>query len=657
MTLYGWLRDLPDPKDFNIAALFKQNANVKAASGNIDLRSYTTPSNQYNIGSCFPSGTLILMEDFTERPIEQVAVGNKVRTHTGKVRSVTNTFTRSYSGLTYRVTVQGYGYPLTMTEEHPVGVIPNVSSRAKYREYEPGELTWVKAKDLKPGDFVIITGKHSVDECKNLNISVADYISEELYTSEGRVRLLTGRRGFDIPQQVEVTETFAQLIGLFLAEGSYEKAHGRPVGVNFTFAWHEEKYQEFVVHALESIFGAAAEIQCYEQRPSVKDVHCSNATLARLFHGLCGDGALSKFVDPVFFASPRRVQLHLLKGWLQGDGTQSPVRLKRSDGKVRGAASIEGTTSSTQLSKDMFRVSLLCGLKPTLQVRPQASHQNAEAKVLSFYSKDILEIFPDAEKIIEDAGVIMTGQTWYRRHDLGFLCRIKSIEVSEAEELPVHNLEVEGEHTYVANNIAVHNCAGNATADSVEILNAIEGKPRVELSRLFVYSMARTLHQALDKDEGTYIRTCFKVLSTFGICEESVWPYNTKKVFVSPSLTAQRRALGHKIHSFYRISSTGQDRIDEVTKALKLMKPVVFGTRVDQAFKELQTFNPVGEPRGKTLGGHAMIIVGVLDGNFIVKNSWGTSWGQKGFWLMKPSYLAWKNTHDLWVPTLGVEFR
>jgi C1A family cysteine protease len=211
--------------------------------------------------------------------------------------------------------------------------------------------------------------------------------------------------------------------------------------------------------------------------------------------------------------------------------------------------------------------------------------------------------------------------------------------------------------TTPSNQYNIGSCAGNATADSVEILNAIEGKPRVELSRLFVYSMARTLHQALAKDEGTYIRTCFKVLSTFGICEETVWPYDTRKVFVSPSLTAQRRALGHKIHSFYRISSTGQDRIDDVAKALRLRKPVVFGTLVDQAFVDLRNFNPMSEPRGKTLGGHAMIVVGIQDGNFIVKNSWGTGWGQKGFWLMKPSYLAWKNTHDLWVPTLGVEFR
>jgi cathepsin B len=34
---------------------------------------------------------------------------------------------------------------------------------------------------------------------------------------------------------------------------------------------------------------------------------------------------------------------------------------------------------------------------------------------------------------------------------------------------------------------------------------------------------------------------------------------------------------------------------------------------------------------GSQLGGHAVKIVGWGDGYWIVANSWGTSWGEKGF--------------------------
>ena len=39
-------------------------------------------------------------------------------------------------------------------------------------------------------------------------------------------------------------------------------------------------------------------------------------------------------------------------------------------------------------------------------------------------------------------------------------------------------------------------------------------------------------------------------------------------------------------------------------------------------------------------GGHAICIVGYrTDGRFIVRNSWGTSWGDGGFAYLKPSYI------------------
>jgi len=214
-------------------------------------------------------------------------------------------------------------------------------------------------------------------------------------------------------------------------------------------------------------------------------------------------------------------------------------------------------------------------------------------------------------------------------------------------------------------------CAGNATADSVEILDAQdeeykaakEGRAKVpiaQLARLFVYAKARELHQDLDKDQGTYISSCFEVLSRFGICTEKLWPYDASKVFVTPSIKALREATGHKIHSYYRVHEDGNDRVDAVLLALKAKHPVVFGTLIPSWFSTLRDSNPVTRPKDneQTAGGHAMIIVGWSSAKscFIVKNSWGKAWGDEGYWYMSPEYLAWESTWDLWVPTRGYAF-
>jgi len=227
-------------------------------------------------------------------------------------------------------------------------------------------------------------------------------------------------------------------------------------------------------------------------------------------------------------------------------------------------------------------------------------------------------------------------------------------------------------HTTSTNQYKAGSCAGNATADSIEVLNSIEGKPHVELSRLFVYTLARNFmdedldgRSDIDKDNGTYIRLCFEVLSKFGICEESLWPYDLdgwgkpENLHVLPTLKAMRRAVGHKIHSYYRITATGDDRLNEILSALRSNHPVVFGTRVTEAFTNLRTEGPVSRPNASaTVGGHAMIIVGYLTGiGFIIKNSWGTDWGDGGFCIMTPDYLTWNVTQDIWVPTRGREFK
>lgn len=223
--------------------------------------------------------------------------------------------------------------------------------------------------------------------------------------------------------------------------------------------------------------------------------------------------------------------------------------------------------------------------------------------------------------------------------------------LAKAPQVATGDVDLRGYCT-ASNQRSLSSCAGCATTDAVEIETAIEtGEPAPELSSLFVYGLARTLNNALDQDEGTPIRSCFQVLSDFGICLESDWPYEESKVFVSPSLISQRKATAHKIRGYYRIKTEGDDRIPDVVATLRTHHPVVFGTLINDPFRSNTGSEIIDRPSGTTIGGHAMIVVGYVGGLFIIKNSWGKNWRNNGFCLMTPAYLTWGETTDIWVPT------
>jgi hypothetical protein len=111
-----------------------------------------------------------------------------------------------------------------------------------------------------------------------------------------------------------------------------------------------------------------------------------------------------------------------------------------------------------------------------------------------------------------------------------------------------------------------------------------------------------------------------------------------------------REATGHKIHSYYKIVGKGDERVKQCIAALRSGCPVVFGTLVAEDLGKHRGDGVVGIPTGELAGGHAMILVGYDSKKkaFIVKNSWGSSFGVDGFAYFSEEYIAWGETWDLW---------
>lgn len=68
---------------------------------------------------CFKGSTKVVMEDFTEKPIRDIKIGEYVRTHTGIRKQVTEVMRRKWQGKVIKMRVYGVAEPIVCTLEHP----------------------------------------------------------------------------------------------------------------------------------------------------------------------------------------------------------------------------------------------------------------------------------------------------------------------------------------------------------------------------------------------------------------------------------------------------------------------------------------------------------------------------------------------------------
>ena len=413
---YGWIPDLPDQRDYLYAA---PPHVLQALPASVDLRPGCPPVyDQGQLGSCFPAGTPILLADGTERAIEKVEVGQPVITHTGDIKPVTKVYRRPYSGEMYAINIQGWQDSLTMTAEHPVAVIPNVHKHAEYGAFEAGEIIWIKAEELEPGNFVLTPYGHR-------------------------------------------------------------------------------------------------------------------------------------------------------------------------DGKEQ--SSIE---YSKILEESVFAINSL------------AAH--------------------------------------YEPTEYGLACRIASITIEDAEEIPVYNLEVEDDHTYIANGIAVHNCTANAIAGAIEFDQIKQGQTPFVPSRLFIYYNEREIEGTVDSDSGAMLRDGVKSVATQGVCDETEWPYDISQFAVQPPPQCYQDALACKATLYRRIVQN----LSQMKGCLASGYPFVFGFVVYESFESDEVAQtgivPMPQYGEQILGGHAICAVGYdnTQQTFTFRNSWSASWGDQGYGYMPYTYLT-----------------
>lgn len=168
-------------------------------------------------------------------------------------------------------------------------------------------------------------------------------------------------------------------------------------------------------------------------------------------------------------------------------------------------------------------------------------------------------------------------------------------------------------------------------------------------SRLFIYYNEREMEGTVNEDSGAEIRDGIKSIATLGVCDEKIWPYDISQFKVKPCGKAYNNAQNHHGVKYHRLSQS----IDELRHCLSNGYPFVFGFAVYQSFESERVartgYMNMPLSNDKFLGGHAVMAVGYTDDYFIIRNSWGSSWGDKGYFYMPNAYiLNPKLCSDFW---------
>ncbi len=375
------------------------------------------------------------------KTMAELAVGDRVLTHTGDYKPVTRIWDMKYTGPMYKIYVYGKPEPLVCTADHPILAVSRPVSRRKdgrlLRVTEP--LSMIKPARLKEGDYVVSSIIKRVVPVSSFEKEVALY--------RGGI----AKRKLEIPANADLF----RLIGYYLSEGS---CYGGSE-VNFDFSRTELKtFAADCAQLAKRIFGK----ECAFTRNGRNGMRLVlYSAIAEDFFSQFGKGAPNKKIpDWAFFAEPTK-QLELLKGEWQGDG----CRMNQQRQKY-----LNITTTSRVLAFQLQALYARLGIVATID------SELSPGRLRSYH----INVFGRwALKIAKMWGVRFDYAP--SKHTDKFLLDenyvylpIRRIEINEVEDHRVMDVTVEADHTFSPAGIVTSNCVDACPFDALFMTNDYE---------------------------------------------------------------------------------------------------------------------------------------------------------------------------------------
>ncbi len=387
------------------------------------------PVNKKNIwpavdyGRCVPPWTPVVSSKGIV-PIEEIQVGDRVLTHTGSFKRVTEVFRRKHTGRVYTFKTLGNAEPLTVTEGHPILV-----------QYPEG-LVWLMPDQIRYRNYLTrpIIKEHQT-------LPVLEYTHEQYHPA--------GRGGyFTVETNVlSFTQELARLIGYYLSEGYADRYR-----VSFDINRNEEEtLAADIIACVRSVFGREDVAIKPDKRSDGLKLVVDSVEIAAFFKQfgtLCDE----KRLPPWALTIPEDLQSQLIKAAFLGDGHYSN-KFYQYERSMHSNYFVIRTTSRSLANQYNYILNRL-GIVSSVCKNPQKNRKLC-------YSVTVHT--PYIEEMAELVGVPAKNSptfahSYVKKTDDMILSPVVEISVKDVEDFEVFNLEVEDDNTYVASNQIVHNC-------------------------------------------------------------------------------------------------------------------------------------------------------------------------------------------------------
>jgi C1A family cysteine protease len=209
-------------------------------------------------------------------------------------------------------------------------------------------------------------------------------------------------------------------------------------------------------------------------------------------------------------------------------------------------------------------------------------------------------------------------------------------------------------------------CTAHAGVALVEYYeNKAFGK-YIDASRLFLYKATRNLLHWTG-DTGAFLRSTMGAMALFGVPPEEYLPYVIADFDKEPSAFCYAFGQSYQAIQYFRLDppNTPKDLLLKRIKSLLAAGlPSMFGFTVFSSINQAGTSGKIPFPslKEKILGGHAVAAVGFdnkleikniisgakTKGALLIRNSWGTAWGDSGYGWLPYEYVLEELAIDWW---------